>query len=113
MILSTLDPPSPADRLEAYYAARARVEGFHPSDLASRAARGLSFLRRMAWIERSHHLAGAQPAACRHAIAGRRLPNSRAPGSGQGALTHAGIEYARTETLDGRYPTTDTYEADL
>lgn len=91
MILTTVDPPNPADRLAAYYAARARVEGFHPADAASRAARGLAIQRRIAWIAQSkcRLVAGARPVACYlHAAGIRHLPTSRAPGTGQGALTY-------------------------
>lgn len=116
MIFARVDPLSPTERLADYYAARARVEGFHPSDTAARATRGLAILRRIAWIDQSkrNHVAGARPAVCCLHVAGsRHLPTSRAPGAGQGALIHVGREYARAETLDGRHPTTDICETKL
>lgn len=100
MILSTIDPPSAGDRLVAYYAARARVDGFHPSDVAARAARGLSILRRIAWIERRKKKAhGAAHAHMAHGgwMVSISTPLQRDPCKWQALIERSGMS-ARANT---------------
>lgn len=86
MILTTVDPPSPAERLVRYYTVRACIDGFHPSDIAARAARGMQILRRIAWIDRAKPTGARLAASCLPPGSGH--PHTlRAPRPGQGAPT--------------------------
>lgn len=78
MITRSIIPPSPAERLIAYYTARARVGGFHPADIAARASRGLAILRRIAWLEQHKRNRDRAIPAHRHQAGGLHLITSRA-----------------------------------